>query len=57
MASTSNAQQNREAPKYEIPLLLYHTNEMQSMGQASTIKGFFQSCVKILSDPSSLKIL
>jgi hypothetical protein len=27
------------------------------MGQVSTIKGFLQSCVKVLSDPSSVKIL
>jgi hypothetical protein len=27
------------------------------MGQASTIKGFFQSYVRVLSDPSSVKIL
>ena len=40
-----------------MPPLLDHTNEMQSMGQVSTIKGFLQSCVKILNDPSSMKIL
>ena len=34
-----------------------HTNEMHPMGQVNTIKGFFQSCVKILNDPSSVKIL
>jgi hypothetical protein len=27
------------------------------MGQVSTIKGILQSCVKVLSDPSSVKIL
>jgi hypothetical protein len=27
------------------------------MGQVSTIKGFLQSCVKVLNDPSSVKIL
>jgi hypothetical protein len=27
------------------------------MGQVSTIKGFFQSCVKLLNDPSSFKVL
>ena len=37
--------------------LLDHTNEMQPMGQVSTIKGFLQSCVKVLNDPSSIKIL
>jgi hypothetical protein len=27
------------------------------MGQVSTMKGFLQSCVKVLNDPSSVKIL
>jgi hypothetical protein len=40
-----------------MPLLLDHTNEMQPKGQVSTIKGFLQSCVKVLNDPSSMKIL
>jgi hypothetical protein len=57
MASTSTAQQNKEAPKYKMPLVLDHINEMKSMGQVSNIKGFLQSCVKVLSDPSSVKIL
>jgi hypothetical protein len=30
---------------------------MQLKGQVSTIKGFLQSCVKVLIDPSSMKIL
>jgi hypothetical protein len=38
MASTSTAQQSKEAPEYEMPPLLDHTNEMQPMGQVSTIK-------------------
>jgi hypothetical protein len=57
MASTSIAQQKKEAPKYEMPPLLDHTNEMQPMGQVNIIKGFLQSCVKVLNDPSSVKIL
>jgi hypothetical protein len=40
-----------------MPPLLDHTNEMQPMGQVSKIKGFLQSCVKLLNDPSSIKIL
>jgi hypothetical protein len=40
-----------------MPPLLDHTNEMKPMGQVSTIKGFFQSCVKVLNDPLSMKIL
>jgi hypothetical protein len=57
MASTSTAQQNKEAPEYEMPPLLDRTNEMQPMGQVSTIKGLFQLCVKVLNDPTSVKIL
>jgi hypothetical protein len=57
MAPTSNVQQNKEAPEYEMPPSLDHTNEMQPKGQVSTIKGFLQSCVKLLNDPSSVKIL
>jgi hypothetical protein len=57
IASTSTAQHNKEAPEYEMPPSLDHTNGMQPMGQVSTIKGFLQSCVKVLSDPSSVKIL
>ena len=34
-----------------------HTNEMQPTRQVSTIKGFLQSCVKVLSDPSFVKTL
>jgi hypothetical protein len=30
---------------------------MQPLGQVSTIKGFFQSCVKLLTNPSTVKIL
>jgi hypothetical protein len=40
-----------------MPPVLDHTSKMQSMGQVSTIKGFFQSRVKVLNDPSSVKIL
>jgi hypothetical protein len=40
-----------------MPSSLDHTNETQPMGQVSTIKGFLQSCVKVLNDPSSVKIL
>jgi hypothetical protein len=40
-----------------MPPLLDHTNEIHSMGQVSKINFFLQSCVKVLSDPSSVKIL
>jgi hypothetical protein len=56
-ASTSTAQQSKEEPEYEMPPSLDHTKEMQPLGQVSTIKGFLQSCVKLLNDPSSVKIL
>jgi predicted phosphatase len=36
---------------------LDHTKGMSLKGQVSTIKDFFHSCIKILSDPSSVKIL
>jgi hypothetical protein len=48
-------QQKTKAPKYEMPPLLDHTNEMQPKGQVNTIKGFLQSCVKVLNDPSSME--
>jgi hypothetical protein len=55
--STSTAQPVKEAPEYEMPPSLNHTHGMKPKGQVSTIKDILQSCVKILSDPSSMKIL
>ena len=40
-----------------MPSSLDHTNEAQPLGQVSTIKIFLQSCVKLLNDPSSIKVL
>jgi hypothetical protein len=40
-----------------MPPLLDHTKQMQPMGQVGIMKGFLQSCVKLLNDPSSFKIL
>jgi hypothetical protein len=54
---TSTAQPVHEAPKYEMSPSLDHTNGMLPKGQVSTIKDFFQSCIQILSDPSSVNIL
>jgi hypothetical protein len=51
------AQQRKEAPEYEMPPSLDHTNRIQPKEKVSTIKYFFQSCIKMLSDPSSIKIL
>jgi hypothetical protein len=42
---------------YEMHSSLDHTNEAQPLGQISTIKTFMQSCVKLLNDPSSVKVL
>jgi hypothetical protein len=57
IASTSNAQHTEDVPTYEMPSSLDNTNEPQPLGQVSTIKTFLQSCVKILNDPSSVKVL
>jgi hypothetical protein len=53
----STAQQRKEALEYEMSPSLDHTNKIQPKEQVSTIKDFFQSCIKMLSDPSSVKIL
>jgi hypothetical protein len=53
----STAQQSKEAPEYEMPPSLDHTNRIQPKEQVSTIKEFLQSCIKMLSDPSFVKIL
>jgi hypothetical protein len=52
--STSTMQLVHEAPEYEMPPSLDHTNGMPPKGQVITIKDFLQSCIKILSDPSSV---
>jgi hypothetical protein len=56
-ASTSIAQPAHEAPEYKMFPSLDHTNGTPPKGKVSTIKDFFQSCIKMLSDPSSVKIL
>jgi hypothetical protein len=40
-----------------MPSSLDHTNEAQPLGQVSTIKTFLQSYVKLINDPSSVKVL
>jgi hypothetical protein len=57
IASTSTVQHSKEVLEYEMPPSLDHTKEMHPLGQVSTIKGFLQSCVKLLNDPSSFKVL
>jgi hypothetical protein len=40
-----------------MPPSLDRTKETRPLGQVSMIKGFLQSCVKLLNDPSVVKIL
>jgi hypothetical protein len=55
--STSASQQNQDSPMYEIPSSMDHTSKWKPLEQVSTIKKKLQSNVKILNDPSSVKIL
>jgi hypothetical protein len=57
IASKSTAQHKHDIPMYVKPSLLDHTNEVQPLGQVSTIKAFLKSRVKLLNDQSSIKIL
>jgi hypothetical protein len=57
VASNSTTQPVKEAPEYEIPPSLDHTNGMQPKGQVINIKDILQSYVTVLSDPSYVKIL
>jgi hypothetical protein len=57
IASKSTPQHTQDIPMYETPSSLDHTNEAQPLGQVSTIKAFLQSCVKLLNDPSPIKVL
>jgi hypothetical protein len=47
----------RTVPMYEMPSSMDHTSEAQPLEKVSNIKTFLQSCVKLLKDPSSVKIL
>jgi hypothetical protein len=40
-----------------MPPSLDHIEETQPLGQLSTIKGFLQSWVRLLNDPSSVRVL
>jgi hypothetical protein len=57
VASTSVVQQTQNPPIYGMPFSMDHTNKEQPLEQVSTIKTFLQSCVKLLNDPSSVKVL
>jgi hypothetical protein len=50
-------QQTQDPPLYEIPSSMDHTNKGKPLEQVSTIKTFMQSCVKLLNDPSFVKVL
>jgi hypothetical protein len=57
IASTSTVKHTQKVPTYKMPPSLDHTNEAQPLRQVSTIKDFLQSCVKLINDPSSVKVL
>jgi hypothetical protein len=40
-----------------MPPSMDHTSKGQPLEQVSSIKVFFQSCVKLLNDPSSVEVL
>ena len=40
-----------------MPSSMYHANKGQPLEQVSTINTFMQTCVKLLNDPSSVKVL
>jgi len=42
---------------YEMPSSMDHTSKGQTLEKVGTIKTFLQSCVKLLNDPSSVKVL
>jgi hypothetical protein len=42
---------------YEIPSSMDHTSEAQPLEQVSNIKNNLQSFVKLLNDPSSIRVL
>jgi hypothetical protein len=56
-SSNSSMQPAHKALECEMLPSLDHTKGMPLKGQVSTIKDFLQSCIKILSDPSYVKIL
>jgi hypothetical protein len=55
--STSVAQHTQDVPMYKMSSSMDHTSEAQPLDQESNIKKFLQSCVKLLKDPSYVKIL
>jgi hypothetical protein len=49
--------QLENAPIYGIPFSMDHTSEGQPLDQVSTINTFLQYCVKLLNNPSSIRVL
>jgi hypothetical protein len=50
-------QHTEDVPTYKMSSSLDHTNEAQPLGHINTIKEFLQSCIKLLNDLSSVKVL
>jgi hypothetical protein len=57
VASTSTVKHTQNLPMYEMSSSMDHTSEAQPVQQVSNIKTFLQYCVKLLNDPSSIKVL
>jgi hypothetical protein len=57
VASTSTTQHTQNVPMYKIPLSMDHTNEVPIFSTSKYHKDFLQSCVKLLNNPSSIKVL
>jgi hypothetical protein len=57
VAYTYTVQHTHNVPMYKIPLSMDHTSEVPPIAQVSTIKTFMQSCVKLMNNPSSVKVL
>jgi Golgi nucleoside diphosphatase len=55
--STSLTHQNKKPPMYDMPYSMDHTSKGHPLEKVSTIKNFLQSCVKLLNDPSFVKVL
>ena len=55
--STSVVQQTHDPPMYEIQSSMDHTSKGQPLEKVSTINTFSQSHIKLLNDPSSVKVL
>jgi hypothetical protein len=57
IVSTSTMQKNHDRPMYEMPPSMDHTSKGKTSEKVSNLKIFLQSCVNLLNDPSSIKVL